>query len=300
MATGLLALLDDIALIMDDIASATKSATHKTSALLADDLAVSAKKTSGYATERELPVIWAITKGSFINKMIILPAVFTLSYFAPFLILPVLLIGGVYLSYEGAEKVIEFIFHKGEKKENKKEMSEKEKIRSAILTDFILSLEIIIIALSAVQDKTFEVQVVSVTAVALLATVGVYGLVALIVRMDDFGLLLMERYEGFLKKFGYYLVISLPYVIKTLSVIGTVAMLLVGGGILSHNLEFIHHLTENLITPFGDLLTGLAAGTVTYLVLNAVKECSDGKKASYRMLWLISTGDGREDSIQKS
>ncbi|MBK3332161.1 DUF808 domain-containing protein [Persephonella atlantica] len=278
MATGLLALLDDIALIMDDLASATKSATHKTSALLADDLAVSAKKTSGYASERELPVIWAIMKGSFINKIIILPAVFTLSYFAPFFIVPVLLIGGVYLSYEGAEKFIEFIFHRSNKKEDKKEMSEKEKIKSAIITDFILSLEIIIIALSAVQDKDFVVQVISVSIIAFLATVGVYGLVALIVRMDDFGLVLMENYTGFLNKVGYYLVVSLPYVIKALSVVGTVAMLLVGGGIFSHNVDFVHHITENLITPLGDLLAGLVVGTVAYLVLTAVKRILRWKK----------------------
>ena len=277
MATGLLALLDDIALIMDDLASATKSATHKTSALLADDLAVSAKKTSGYASERELLVIWAIMKGSFINKIIILPVVFTLSYFAPFLIIPVLIIGGIYLSYEGTEKIIEFIFHKNKEHKNEK-LSEKEKIKSAIITDFILSLEIIIIALSAVQDKDFVVQVISVSIIAFLATVGVYGLVALIVRMDDFGLVLMENYTGFLNKVGYYLVVSLPYVIKALSVIGTVAMLLVGGGIFSHNVDFVHHITENLITPLGDLLAGLVVGTVAYLVLTAVKRILRWKK----------------------
>ena len=271
MASGLLALLDDIALIMDDLASATKVATKKTSALLADDLAVGAKKASGYASERELPVIWAIAKGSFINKIIILPAVFVLSYFAPFLITPVILLGGVYLSYEGAEKVIDFIFHRGKGKKVSKEMTEKEKIRSAVITDFILSLEIIIIALSTVQDKPFSVQVITVSIVALLATVGVYGLVALIVRMDDFGLSLMVRYEGVLKQTGYFLIISLPYVIKALSVIGTVAMLAVGGGIFVHNIEFFHSISEKFIPYISDILVGLFIGTTAVSAVKALR-----------------------------
>ncbi|WP_457625295.1 DUF808 family protein [Persephonella sp.] len=271
MASGLLALLDDIALIMDDLASATKVATKKTSALLADDLAVGAKKASGYASERELPVIWAIAKGSFINKIIILPAVFVLSYFAPFLITPVILLGGVYLSYEGAEKVIDFIFHGGKDKKVSKEMTEKEKIRSAVITDFILSLEIIIIALSTVQDKPFSVQVITVSMVALLATVGVYGLVALIVRMDDFGLSLMVRYEGVLKQTGYFLIISLPYVIKALSVIGTVAMLAVGGGIFVHNIEFFHSISEKFIPYISDILVGFFIGTTAVSAVKALK-----------------------------
>jgi len=260
LASGLLALLDDVALIMDDLASATKVATQKTSALLADDLAVGAKKASGYASERELPVIWAITKGSFINKLIILPSVFLFSYFAPFLIVPVILIGGMYLSYEGAEKVLEFIFRKNKKKEDKENMTEQEKIKSAIVTDFILSLEIIIIALSTVQDKPFSVQVLTVSFIALLATVGVYGLVALIVRMDDFGLSLMIRYRGFLQRVGYYLVVSLPYVIKLLSFVGTVAMLAVGGGIFVHNVEFFHKISQSLIPFVSDIIIGFFIG----------------------------------------
>ncbi|WP_293443774.1 DUF808 domain-containing protein [Persephonella sp.] len=267
MAAGLLALLDDVALLMDDLASATKVATQKTSALLADDLAVNAKKASGYASERELPVIWAITKGSFINKLIILPFVFLFSYFAPSLIVPVILIGGVYLSYEGAEKVLEFLFWKNKKRENKEEMTEKEKIRSAIITDFILSLEIIIIALSTVQDKPFGVQVATVSIIALIATVGVYGLVALIVRMDDFGLSLIQKYDGFLRKLGIFLVRSLPYVIKGLSVVGTVAMLAVGGGIFAHNVQFFHHVSEKLIPFLGEILIGLFIGILTVAVV---------------------------------
>ncbi|SNZ10314.1 hypothetical protein SAMN06265182_1817 [Persephonella hydrogeniphila] len=271
MASGLLALLDDVALIMDDLASATKAATKKTSALLADDLAVGAKKASGYASERELPVIWAIAKGSFVNKLVILPAVFLLSYFVPFLITPIILIGGIYLSYEGAEKIIDFVFHRGKAKKALKEMTEKEKIRSAIITDFILSLEIVIIALSTVQDKPFSVQVVTVSIIAFLATVGVYGLVALIVRMDDFGLSLMERYDGFLNKTGYFLIISLPYVIKALSVIGTVAMLAVGGGIFVHNTEFFHSIAERFIPYISDIFIGFFIGVIAVLIVKSLK-----------------------------
>jgi len=272
LASGLLALLDDVAVIMDDVAAATKMATKKTSAVLADDLAVNAQKASGFASERELPIIWAIAKGSFINKIIILPSIFLLSYFAPFLIVPILLIGGIYLSYEGAEKVIEFIFHRGKKgAEKRKEMSEKEKIRSAIITDFILSLEIIVIALSTVKDKPFEVQIFTVTIIALVATVGVYGLVALIVRMDDIGLALIERYDGFLRKVGLFMVLSLPYVIKGLSVIGTVAMLAVGGGIFVHNVEFVHHIGERLPPFIGEIAIGLVIGTLAFLILMPIK-----------------------------
>ncbi|WP_457639665.1 DUF808 domain-containing protein [Persephonella sp.] len=272
MASGLLALFDDIAVIMDDVAAATKMATKKTSAVLADDLAVNAQKASGFASERELPIIWAIAKGSFVNKLIILPSIFLLSYFAPYLITPILLIGGVYLSYEGAEKVVEFLFYRNKsRKENRKEMSEKEKIRSAIITDFILSLEIIVIALSTVRDKPFEVQVATVTVIALIATVGVYGLVAFIVRMDDMGLALIARYRGFLQKLGLFMVLSLPYIIKGLSVIGTIAMLAVGGGIFAHNVEYIHHLAEKLPPFIGEIGIGLVIGLLALALLKPVK-----------------------------
>jgi len=269
LASGLLALLDDIALIMDDLASAAKVATKKTSAILADDLAVNAQKASGYASEREIPVILAITKGSFINKLVILPFVFLLSYFAPSTIPVFLIIGGFYLSYEGTEKILEFFFHR--KADNnvslKKPMSEKEKIRSAIITDFILSLEIVIIALSSVQDKPFAVQIVTVSVVAFLATIGIYGLVALIVRMDDFGMYLIENYDGFLEKVGYLLVQALPKVIKGLSIIGTVAMLIVGGGIFIHNIHILHPIGEKVLSPFGELIVGFIAGIIVMVII---------------------------------
>ena len=239
MAAGLLALLDDISVLMDDVATMSKVATQKTAGILGDDLAVNAEKASGFASSRELPVLWAITKGSFINKTIILPLAFLLSAFAPWLIVPILMIGGIYLAYEGMEKIYEYFFHKRERQplENLDQKSkeqvlaeEKGKIKSAIITDFILSIEIIIIALSTVSDQPMTVQIGAVTFVALIATVGVYGIVALLVRMDDFGYKLIAM-NGGESKLGSFFVLALPKVIKTLTVIGTIAMLLVAGGI---------------------------------------------------------------------
>ncbi|HHH19341.1 MAG TPA: DUF808 family protein, partial [Campylobacterales bacterium] len=206
MASGFFALFDDIALLMDDVATMSKVATKKTAGILGDDLAVNADKASGFASSRELPVLWAITKGSLLNKIIILPLVFLLSAFAPMLIVPILMIGGLYLAYEGAEKIYEyFVPHEKVHKVNSLEQTktpeeilseEKAKIKSAILTDFILSIEIIIIALSTVTDQPMSVQVMVVTLIALLATVGVYGIVALIVRMDDMGYKLISMSGG--------------------------------------------------------------------------------------------------------
>ncbi len=261
MATGLLALLDDIAMLMDDIAVASKFAAKKTSAVLGDDIAVTAKKTTGIASSREIPIILAIIKGSFINKAILLPIVFILNYFAPWLIVPILMLGGLYLSYEGAEKVIEIIFHR-HSSEEKKQLTEEEKIKSAIKTDFILSLEIIIIALYSVKDQPLIVQIIATTIVALVATIGVYGLVALIVRLDDIGFYLIETGNPILIKIGRFLVFLLPWIIKFLSVVGTFAMLLVAGGIFIHNLEFLHHYLHFLPSILSELLVGFFVGTV--------------------------------------
>ncbi|WP_297453367.1 DUF808 family protein [Persephonella sp.] len=263
MASGIFALLDDIAYLMDDVASSTKIAAQKTSAVLGDDLAVGAKKASEYPPSRELPVLWAIIKGSFLNKLIVVPFILALNYFLPFIIKPVLMIGGLYLAYEGAEKILEFLDLVKHHSEERK-LSEKEKIKSAIITDFILSLEIVIIAISTVQDKPFLVQVISVSIVAVLATIGVYGFVALIVRLDDMGIYLIENYDGFLEKIGILMVKSLPYIIKALSVIGTLAMLLVAGGIYLHSLEFLHHLTEPIPALIGEFLIGLILGIFAF------------------------------------
>ena len=268
MASGFFALFDDIAYLMDDVAATTKIAAKKTAGILGDDLAVNANKASGYASSRELPVLWAITKGSFLNKLIILPFIFLLSYYAPFLINPLLMIGGVYLAYEGVEKIEEWIFHRGEHKESsEKKLTEKEKIKGAIITDFILSLEIVIIALGSVTKEPFLTQVISVTITAFLATIGVYGIVALIVRMDDMGVFLVEKFDGILESFGKLLIAALPKVIKALSVIGTFAMLLVAGGIYVHNIHQIHELLHMLPPLLGELLVGFVIGVVAVGVM---------------------------------
>lgn len=284
MASGFFALLDDIATLMDDVATMGKVAGKKTAGILGDDLAVNAEKASGFMSSRELPVLWAITKGSLLNKMIILPVAFLLSAFVPIAITIILIIGGLYLAYEGAEKIYEFIFPHAEHQEkpaleefSKEEIlaKEKEKIKSAILTDFILSVEIVIIALGTVSGESITIQVIIVTLIALLATVGVYGIVALIVRMDEFGMKLInlnERDDSFSDKIGKFLVNALPKVIKSLSVIGTIALLLVSGGIFTHNIHFLHELLHQIPSIVAELLLGLVIGFSVLILVNFGKK----------------------------
>lgn len=279
MASGIFALLDDIATLMDDVAVMGKIAGKKTAGILGDDLAVNAEKASGFLSARELPVLWAITKGSALNKLIILPVAFLLSAFLPWAISIILIIGGLYLAYEGAEKIYEFFFphaHPGETpkleeiSEEEVLAMEKEKIKSAIVTDFILSVEIIIIALGSVANEPLLTQVLVVTLIALVATVGVYGLVALIVRMDEFGAKLIslnERKNSISDKIGQFLINALPKVIKSLSVIGTIALLLVSGGIFVHNIHYLHDLFQNLPGMLVEFLTGLVVGFVVLLII---------------------------------
>ena len=291
MATGLFAILDDVALLLDDAVVMSKIAAKKTAGLLGDDLAVNAEKATGFHASRELPVIWAITKGSFINKLIILPIAFLLSAYMPWVIVPILLLGGAYLSYEGVEKVLHmFTGHHSEQiaareTDNKEELLAREaaKIKSAIRTDFILSIEIIVITLGIVLDSSIAIQVMVVSLIALVATVGVYSLVALIVRMDDAGLHLIEQsaeQSGFKAKSlgmtGQLLVNSLPWVIRLLSIVGTLAMLLVGGGMYVHNIEAVHQLLHALPSIVGEFLAGLVVGAV---VLGLVKLFEVGRKA---------------------
>lgn len=283
MASGFFALLDDIATLMDDVATMTKVSTRKTAGILGDDLAVNAEKASGFSPSRELPVLWAISKGSLINKIIILPLAFLMSAFVPKLVVVVLLLGGLYLAYEGAEKIYEFFFHKKEDKviAATKDVSpeeliklEKSKIKSAIITDFILSVEIVIIALGTVVEEVLTTQIIVVSIVALIATVGVYGIVAFIVRMDDMGLKLIKKSKsksGFLFNLGTGLIKSLPWVVKSLSVIGTLALLLVSGGIFVHNVEFLHHFLEGIPGILRDFIIGLGVGIVCLLVVKAIK-----------------------------
>ena len=289
MAGGLLAILDDVAMLLDDTATMSKVAAKKTAGLLGDDLAVGAERATGFQSSRELPVIWAITKGAFINKLIILPVVFVLSSIAPWLIVPILLLGGAYLSYEGAEKVYEWFGHAHKEKpaaevlHDRSEIlqSESEKIKSAIRTDFILSIEITVITLNTVIDKPLSTQILVTTLIAMLATVGVYGLVALIVRMDDSGFYLINRsatmsgaVARLFKTSGRLLVNSLPWTIKLLSVVGTVAMLLVGGGMFVHNIDAIHHALAVMPTLAADLLVGLIVGSLLLLSFRLARKLS--------------------------
>lgn len=284
MASGFFALLDDIAALMDDVSVMSKVAAKKTAGILGDDLAVNAEKASGFMSSREIPVLWAITKGSFLNKLIILPIAFLLSAFAPWAVTVILVLGGLYLAYEGAEKVYEYFVPHTHDKEvlehkqfTKKEILEleKKKIKSAIVTDFILSIEIVIIALGTVVAEPLITQIIVVSLIALIATVGVYGIVALIVRMDEFGAKLInlnERDDSFSDKIGKVLVNALPWVIKSLSVIGTLALLLVSGGIFVHNIHFLHDILNSIPSIIKDFIVGLIVGLIVVLLVNLIKK----------------------------
>jgi len=286
MASGFFVLLDDIAAIMDDVAVMSKVAAKKTAGILGDDLAVNAEKASGFASSRELPVLWAISKGSLLNKIIILPIAFLLSAFLPTAIIVILVLGGLFLAYEGAEKIYEFIFpHSHEKSEGITDEVlteeqilevEKGKVKSAIITDFILSVEIVIIALGTVIEEPLMQQIVVTSIIALIATIGVYGIVALIVRMDEAGykLIRFSKREKSISKFiGNILVKALPLVIKALTVIGTIALLLVAGGIFVHYIPFFHHLSTKINLPaiIKEFVTGLALGLVVLGFVNLFK-----------------------------
>lgn len=274
MASGIFSILDDVAALMDDVAMATK----KTAGILGDDLAVNAEKATGFLAVRELPVLWAITKGSFINKLIIVPVALLLTAFFPAAVKVIMILGACYLAYEAAEKIIEFLFHRKKKgKEVVEETdsdSEKTKIKSAITTDFILSVEIVIIALGSVFERSLWTQIFTVSIVALIATVGVYGLVGLIVRMDDIGYKLIKRREerGLESKLGHVLVKALPIIIKVLGVVGTIALLLVAGGIFDHNISYVHKSLPQWPLILKELLVGLIAGMIVLLIVKTVKK----------------------------
>jgi len=253
---------------------------------LGDDLAVNAEKATGFLSSREIPVLWAITKGSFINKLIILPIVFLLNWLYSPAINYVLILGGLYLAFEGVEKVIEFLFHRDKKghevveeiaeDEKSSEEIEKAKVKSAITTDFILSIEIVIIALGTVLEEShpFITQILVTSLVAFIATVGVYGIVALIVRMDDAGFKLIKKSndKGFFGTLGHFLVKALPIVIKILGVVGTIALIMVAGGIFLHRVEFLH----GILPTWPDILKELTLGIVGGL--GAVAIFTLGKK----------------------
>ncbi|WP_122081193.1 DUF808 domain-containing protein [Vibrio coralliirubri] len=258
---SLLTLLDDIATVLDDVALMSKVAAKKTAGVLGDDLALNAQQVSGVSAEREIPVVWAVAKGSFKNKLILVPAALLISAFIPWLIMPLLLIGGLFLCFEGAEKVLEKLFphahqeaEKGEDTSTGESIEEYEKIKvaGAIRTDFILSAEIIVIALGTVTGTSILTQILVVSLIAVVMTIGVYGLVAGIVKLDDLGFYLQRTSNGSAIKtqLGNGLVAFAPKLMKTLAVVGTVAMFLVGGGIVVHNVPAIHHLIEPIIMDF--------------------------------------------------
>lgn len=279
---SLLALLDDIAALLDDIAVLSKVAAKNTAGVLGDDLAVNAEQVSGVRAERELPVVWAVAKGSLINKVILVPAALLMSLYAPWLITPVLMLGGTYLCFEGAEKLHQWIAHKpkessAEERVNQLNLSkadllalEKDKIKGAIRTDFVLSAEIVVIILGSVADTSFTNQVIIVAGLALFFTIAVFGLVAAIVKMDDVGLYLVEAQaagrKGHLSGLlGRGLVNSAAPLMRTLSVVGTVAMFLVGGGILVHGWSWLYQWAEPL-TSLWAMLANFTAGLITGLL----------------------------------
>lgn len=302
--SSLLVLLDDIAAVLDDVALMTKLAAKKTAGVLGDDLAVNAEKLTGVRADRELPVVWAVAKGSLRNKLILVPAALVISFVAPWLITPLLMIGGLYLCYEGFEKVAHFFSHDEAADRAKQDALiakltapkvdlvavEAHKIKGAIRTDFILSAEIIVLTLGIVADASFGMQVAVVAGIALAMTIGVYGLVASILKLDDAGLFLMETQgEGtgarLTRWFGGQLLSFAPWLMKALGVVGTIAMFMVGGGILVHAIHPVAAAIEQLVNvgagittggsaialvipTLSSIIVGLLAGAVTLLVIN--------------------------------
>ncbi|ARU05013.1 hypothetical protein CCO03_10235 [Comamonas serinivorans] len=289
---SLLILLDDIATMLDDVAVLTKLTAKKTAGVLGDDLALNAQQVSGVSASRELPVVWAVAKGSFINKCVLIPIALLLNAFLPALVTPLLMLGGAFLCYEGAEKILHKLLHKGEDdgKTNAAVLQgqltpaeiqamEAQKIKGAIKTDFILSAEIIVIALGVVQEATFWTQVSVLCGIGILMTVGVYALVAGIIKLDDLGLYLTQRASAAQQAAGRAILVLAPWLMKTLSVVGTAAMFLVGGGILVHGVPWLHHAAEAAVAHLGAFLgsnlfnavVGIVAGLVIVAIVTGVQ-----------------------------
>lgn len=279
-AATLLALIDDMASALDDVAMMTKIATKKTAGVLGDDLALNAEQVIGIHAKRELPVVWAVAKGSALNKLLLIPLALLINNLIPPLVTVLLMLGGLYLCFEGVEKIIEKLFDSNPKTEKKIELRmnqrlfEKEKIKGAVRTDFVLSAEIIVITLGIVSATPLSQQVMVLASISLIMTIGVYGLVACIVKLDDLGLILIEK-KGGLKTVGKILIGAAPMLMKFLGIFGTIAMLLVGGGIISHSIPFIHRLTEHsliLLSQGVDLIVGIISGGISALIYLAVKK----------------------------
>ncbi len=308
MASSLLLLLDDIATVLDDVAVMSKMAAKKTAGVLGDDLALNAQQVSGVRSERELPVVWRVAKGSFVNKLILVPLALLISVVAPWLINPLLVVGGLFLCYEGVEKVLHSLHKKKAKtaEEAQQELIktetdlatfENEKIKGAVRTDFILSAEIIVISLGTVATAAFGVKVTVLSIIAIAMTIGVYGLVAFIVKIDDIGLHLSEQASNFKQSVGRGLLAFAPILMKILSIVGTLAMFLVGGGIINHAIPLVHHFTEdsveyvqeipNIGSIFGALTptlinfaVGFIAGLIVVALIGLVEKVWPRSKAS--------------------
>lgn len=280
MASSLLLLLDDIATVLDDVAVMSKMAAKKTAGVLGDDLALNAQQVSGVRADRELPVVWRVAKGSFVNKLILVPLALLISVVAAWLINPLLVIGGLFLSYEGVEKIMHTLQHKKAQTAKEAQLEliqteqdlarfENEKIKGAVRTDFILSAEIVVISLGTVAAAGFLTKVTVLSLIAIAMTVGVYGFVALIVKIDDIGLHLTEQASNFKQRIGRGLLAFAPILMKTLSIVGTAAMFLVGGGIINHAIPFVHHFTEDTVEYVQDIPTmGSIVGAVTPTLMN--------------------------------
>ncbi|CAG1012319.1 Inner membrane protein YedI [Burkholderiaceae bacterium] len=308
--SSLIALIDDIASVLDDVAVLTKVAAKKTAGVLGDDLALNAQQVTGVAVERELPVVWAVAKGSAINKAILVPVALLISAFAPWAITPLLMMGGAFLCYEGFEKLAhKFLHSKAEDEAHHAELAhaladptvdlvafERDKVKGAIRTDFILSAEIIAITLGTVAQAEFATQVSVLIGIAAIMTIGVYGLVAGIVKLDDLGLHLSRRASQAAQAVGRAILAAAPYLMKALSIAGTAAMFLVGGGILTHGVPALDHAIEGLahaaatwagvggvmgvLTPLlADALVGVAAGALVLVMVNAGKKVFTAARA---------------------
>lgn len=305
---SLFTLLDDVAAVLDDVAVMTKMAAKKTAGIVGDDLAVNANQLTGIAAQRELPVIWEVSKGSFINKVIIIPAALIISYFFPVMITVLLLIGGAYLAFEGMEKVIHHFKHRSSEHKSEEALKkaavaaaaqsgavkskeqlikdERTKIRGAIRTDFILSAEIIIIAMGVVASMGFWPKTMVMVAIGVGITVFVYGVVAVIVKLDDMGLWLMQKDSTLLQKIGQGMIAFMPILMKGLGIIGTIAMFLVGGGIFTHNWPWLHEIVVNLVgdsfvgATLADLVVGAIVGFAVYLVVSLFTKLKREEPAS--------------------
>ncbi|MCF7529777.1 DUF808 domain-containing protein [Neisseria lisongii] len=285
---SLLTLLDDITAVLDDVALMTKVATKKTAGVVGDDLALNANQVTGVPTDRELPIIWAVAKGSLVNKLILVPAALLLSAFAPALITPLLMIGGAYLCFEGVEKILHKLLHRHENSRTDHRpdelIDEKAKISGAIRTDFILSAEIIIIALGVVSEYSITTQCLTMAAIGLAMTVLVYGLVGIIVKIDDFGLYLINKGRA-ARAFGQSLIAFMPWFMRLLSIVGTLAMFLVGGGLITHNFAPLHnwlhavHWDAGWAGQTANLAAGLLVGAAVCAVVLPIS-AAFGKKHS--------------------